>query len=112
MHDTATRTSRAAVIMVMKARQSARSLARRRRPAGVSSWSRRRRLCGRPGAADQSGLLEAAQRRVDRARGRIERAAGGLARALDDRVAVSRAGFETGQQQCVEVALEGFDADR
>ena len=57
-------------------------------------------------APDQPGSLQPAQRRVDRAGRQVQPPAGAVAQGLDHGVAVTRAVFEGGQQQGVQVALQ------
>ena len=63
--------------------------------------------CG-PGAGDQPGGLQPVQRRVDGAGGQVEPAVAAFAQCLFDRVPVPGPVLQSGQQQHVEVALEGL----
>lgn len=65
-----------------------------------------------PSARREAGLLEATQRRVDRAVRKIKHPLAALTESFGDRVAVGWTGVESGEQKQFEMTLEFLTAHR
>src|SRR4029453_7318645 len=61
-----------------------------------------------PAAREQTGALETMEGRIERAFGKIERAVATGAERFRDSVAVRRLELDGGEEEQIEVALEGF----